>query len=64
MIDEERMPRHDPDEAPAGAGVLIVAAARRRTHSERPIRTLAMPSSITATPAAVPLAPFEKLRQM
>src|SRR5262249_26681301 len=41
-----------------------VAAAGRRTHNESPISTLAMPSSITATLAAVPLAPVEKLRQM
>jgi hypothetical protein len=36
----------------------------RRTHSERPISTLAIPKSITATAAAVPFEPFEKLRQM
>ena len=57
------MPRHQPHETTAGAG-SHVASARRRTHSESPIRTLAIPSSITATLAAVPLAPFEKLLQM
>src|SRR5262245_29175658 len=41
-----------------------VVRTRLRTKSDNPIRTLAMPSSITATLAAVPFAPFEKLRQM
>ena len=41
-----------------------VVTIRLRTHSDKPISTLAIPSSITATLAAVPFAPFEKLLQM
>src|SRR6476659_6091059 len=47
-----------------GSGGSHVVTIRLRTHNDRPIRTLAMPSSITATLAAVPFAPFEKLLQM
>src|ERR1700674_134012 len=52
---EERVPRQEPDEAPARPSPHV-ASARPRTHRERPISTLAMPRSITATLAAVPLA--------
>src|SRR5438034_10018554 len=60
---EERMPREQPHEPPARRRPHA-ASARRRTHSDRPISTLAIPNSMTATLAAVPLEPFEKLLQM
>ena len=60
--DQEGVARHQPHET-AGAG-SHAATALRRTHRESPINTLAIPSNITATLAAVPFAPFEKLRQM
>ena len=61
--DQEGVAPHQPHETTAGAG-SHAATALRRTHRESPISTLAIPSSITATLAAVPFAPFEKLRQM
>src|SRR5437899_10039509 len=57
---EEGVPREHADHATAFRR-SHAATACRRTHTERPINTLAIPSSITATLAAVPLAPFEKL---
>src|SRR5581483_1212507 len=61
--DHEGVPRERADDASSG-GRLHATAAWRRTQTDRAIRTLAMPKSITATAAAVPFAPFEKLRQM
>ena len=60
------MARDDADEAPAAAlsGAVIAPRPAAAPTARAPMSTLAMPSSITATLAAVPLAPFEKLRQM
>ena len=61
--DQERVLGEHADDAVAGGGPHC-AIACLRTQSDSPIRTLAIPSSITATLAAVPSDPFEKLRQM
>src|SRR5207253_609794 len=49
---------------PLGSIDLHVVTIRLRAQSDNPISTLAMPRSITATLAAVPFDPLEKLRQM